>query len=186
MDFVVCSPLRIQNQAKPDECTSCALSAIAEDTLKQPVDPAYIYANSTDGTFGVTPTVALDAVIGKGVIIEGNSSSVKYPFTGSRSALPWAFRFDSIVRMLKRNNCSFFCGMEWQDNWSSSTTGIMEMPPQWLTWFNHAFKIFGVKEINGIMYLMVQNSMGTSRGDGGIWYMPREIANKLDFAYQPY
>ena len=183
MDFNVAEPLRIINQSKADECTSCALASIAEDILKLPVDPNYIYSNSSDGSFGITPEVALNAVINKGVEMEGTSTPV-YPFTDYKSSLPWIFRFDSIIRMMKKNNRSFFCGIYWQSEWDSSSDGIMTAKTQGLNWFPHAIKIYGIITINGIIYLKVQNSLGDSKGDHGIWYMPREVATKLTFAYQ--
>lgn len=183
MNFDVAEPLRIHNQAKPDECTSCALAAIAEDVLKLPVEPSYIYNNSSDGQFGIIPEQAVKAVINRGVLMEGVTTPV-YPFVGWKNPLPWVFRFDSIIRLMKKNNRSIFCGLYWQPEWDTASDGIMTAETQDLKWFPHAVKIFGVTTINGIMYLKVQNSVGTDKGDLGIWYMPREVASKLTFAYQ--
>lgn len=183
MDFEVVKPLRILTQSKPDECTSCALASIAEDVVKAPVDPLYIYGNSADGQFGITPNMAVSGVLSKGVLLEGVNIPV-FPFKTERCSLPWIFQFDSIIRMMRRNNRSVFAGCYWQSEWDVATDGVMKVPAQWNTWFAHAFKIFGVKQINGIMYLMVQNSFGSQKGDGGIWYMPREIASRLNFAIQ--
>lgn len=183
MNFEVAAPLRIQTQTIADECTSCALAAIAEDVLKVPVDPNFIYQNSSDGQFGITADQAISAVLNKGVVPLGETQVV-FPFKNSTWAWPWIFRFDSIISLMQKNQRSVFAGIYWQDEWFNIPGGVMTVPSEWTTYFAHAFKIFGAAEINGKIYLKVQNSLGPDKGDHGIWYMPKEVATKLNFAYQ--
>ncbi len=42
----------------------------------------------------------------------------------------------------------------------------------------HHWVIVDFKSINGISYLIVQNSAGTGMGDGGFFYFPREVVNR--------
>lgn len=86
--------------------------------------------------------------------------------------------FDSIRMAIwigRDKRQTVLTGALWKNLWTYSS-GILEqtditdaMP--------HAFKINGWKTINGKVYLSLVLSNGTSIGDKGMFYMPREIAN---------
>ena len=42
----------------------------------------------------------------------------------------------------------------------------------------HAFRIVGVRKINGELYLVAPLTNGTLMGDKGVFYFPREVINK--------
>jgi len=72
---------------------------------------------------------------------------------------------------------SVLTGCKWRPEWLSAPGGII--PKEYSDrGFGHAFKIFGQKPIGNTMYLMCQLSSGDRVGDKGIFYMPREVANR--------
>jgi hypothetical protein len=84
----------------------------------------------------------------------------------------------------KKDNQSIFTGALWKPQWTASLNGIMEdvVDVEDNYGFPHAFKIAGWKTIDGVPYLICVLSNGTEIGDKGLFYMPREIANK-DLTY---
>lgn len=174
-------PLRIHTQQRADQCTSCALAAIAEWVLKQPVNPDYTYYKSKDhGKFGILPRRALDSVVSDGVQLE--TGEIVFPFNRYRRVWGWGNLFGAILKALERG--PVFCGCYWQAGWNE--TPYVSLPDTWETYGAHAFAVIGVIEKNDIIYVQVQNSRGAESGDNGIWYFPSEVVNRFSFAYQLY
>lgn len=180
-DFTVCEPLEIKNQDKVDECTSCALAAIAEDKLNVLVDDDYIYENSQHDDFGIKPSIAVQAVIEKGV--RTKTGSIFHPFAKAKKVWGWSL-FNRCREIMFDEKLSLFCGIYWQPEWTFVTDGIVFPVETWMKTMPHAFKVYGQKRINGILYLKVQNSQGEESGDKGIWYFPKEVADRMNFVYK--
>lgn len=177
---------RIHTQSHPDQCTSCALDAIAEFYLQKPLDDEYLYNNSKDDEFGVTAQKALSAAIHQGVKFLDSEGVVK-PFVSSKRIWGLGFlwfpdMFDSIVTQLAKGKV--FCGCYWQTGWDKSVGGVLVEPTEWQKVAPHAFAVFDTVEINGVLHLKIQNSRGTEVGDGGIFYANREVVNHFSFAYR--
>lgn len=88
-------------------------------------------------------------------------------FDNIRSAI-WGNRFE---------HRSVLTGALFRPEWGAAQGGVI--PKTYgPTGEGHAFKIFGWKTIDGEPYLVIQNSWGRNYGDDGLFYMPREVANK--------
>lgn len=88
--------------------------------------------------------------------------------------------FDNIRSAIFLNRFehrSVIVGALFRPEWAAAEGGIIPkeytMPGE-----GHAFKIFGWKMIGDEPYLVIVNSWGMDVGDGGLFYMPREVANK--------
>lgn len=170
MEFFVSQPLEIKNQEFGDECISCAVASIIEDTTKEIQDPKELYLKSKDSDFGQTPRKVLETAIELKLIKDFNSI--------------WCFNyFTGIKRSILKHKKSVLTGCFWQPEWNKCEDGIVRGWYQNLEIFPHAFKVFGYKVIDNVEYLVVQNSTGISVGNKGIFYFPREIVNKFNFAY---
>lgn len=162
-------PLEIKKQSFPDECVSCAIASIKEDTFGKIVDPKPLYQLTDDSGFGQLPQVVCDKAIELG-------------WFKSKHKV-WCFNwFDGIKNKIEQGY-SVLTGCFWQPEWNKKKDGIVDSFYQNLTIFPHAFKVCGFCEKNGIIYLVVQNSGGVEVGDNGFFYFPREIASKFHFAY---
>lgn len=179
-------PYRIHLQNRSDECTACALSAIAESYLGRPVDDEFIYNNTKDGKYGVTPERAIASVISNGIRLLDSGKVISF-FDGSRKIRGLNFLwFPDFFNAIK-NALSFgpvFCGTYWQTGWDKNSLGILVHPPVWQKYAPHAFAVIGVTTIDGTEYLIIQNSRGSDVGDGGLFYASQQIANMFTFAYQ--
>lgn len=87
--------------------------------------------------------------------------------------------FDNL-RSVMANNLSYrksiITGCIWRQSWTMALGGII--PETYETnGTAHAFKIFGQKIINGIIYLVAQLSDGELIGDNGKFYFPRSVVN---------
>lgn len=90
--------------------------------------------------------------------------------------------FDNIRATLWENRekkVTVLAGVLWRNSWTIAPKGIVSKTG----WENdkgggHCVKIFDQIEINGTLYLVVQNSWGVDYGDSGIFYFPREVINK--------
>ncbi len=87
--------------------------------------------------------------------------------------------FDNVrctMAYFKDDFRSVFTGIDWCREWLSSIGGIINAQGTVIS--GHAFKVKGWKTIGGIPYMKCQLSSGVSEGDGGYFYMTREIFNK--------
>lgn len=73
---------------------------------------------------------------------------------------------------------SIYTGCMWRPGWSRAPGGVI--PRSAIAGgVGHCFKIAnGQKIINGKPHLIIQNSSGPEAGDGGLFYMSREVANR--------
>ena len=89
--------------------------------------------------------------------------------------------FDNIRAAMYQNideHRSVLTGVMWRDSWTNAPKGFIPAnydPTE--PGDGHAIKIFGQMNINGVLYLVCQNSWGTDVGDGGLFYFPREVVN---------
>lgn len=89
--------------------------------------------------------------------------------------------FDNIRATLwenRKKKVSVIAGVMWRDAWTTAPGGVVPATG----WENssgggHCIKIFDQTTINGVLYLMVQNSWGIDAGDKGVFYFPREVVN---------
>ncbi len=169
-DFDIAVPSKLHPQAEMDECTSIALSYIAEDALGENCDPSWVYNNSSKGTFGITPADAIRSVIEKGVKTE--SGKIVFPFT-DKCRIWWFDMFSECRKKMFSQKRPLFCGIHWQPYWEN---GICNMGEEWYDFTPHAFMISGQVTKDGIIYLKAWDFSGS-------WLMPREVVNKLRFAY---
>lgn len=92
--------------------------------------------------------------------------------------------FDSIRVTLwdnATNKESILAGSDWFAEWNGCAGGVIPQAYS-MKVAQHAFKIYGWKNIGGIPYLIIQNSEALSGGDNGLLYFPREVVNK-QFTY---
>lgn len=186
MEYYVSRPLEIKNQAKADECIPCALASIGESVIGKLIDPLFTYEKAKDDFFaGLIPDVACQSVINDGFQLQAGGEPVKV-FKDYKviNSIPFFFNiFAGIKKVLLDKKKDVLAGCYWQPEWDKLPGGIIDGMYQNLKLFPHAFKVFGLVEKNGIMYLVVQNSKGTGVGDSGIFYFPESIAKKFSFAY---
>lgn len=96
--------------------------------------------------------------------------------------------FDSIRSALwlnRAHNRAVFAGIYWQEGWTGAAGGVIPAlaVASKETGVPHALAIIGQKNIGGRLYLKAQLSNGTAIGDAGFFFLPRDIANQLVFAY---
>lgn len=177
--------LNIHEQSHPDECTACAISAIAEDVLQEAVDPQFLYSNSKGSEFGITALQAIGSALTDGVRLL--SGSVVFPFSGYEKVgrkwwAPWNDLFSALEKGLEDG--PLFCGCYWQTGWADVPSGMIPEDSKNDPVAPHAFKVCRAETIDGKEFLLIQNSRGPEKGDGGFWHMPRSVANRMLFAYK--
>lgn len=97
--------------------------------------------------------------------------------------------FDNIRSGLYQNvdeHRSGLTGAIWRDSWTDAPGGIIPEdynPDE--QGDGHAFKVFGQMNIQGKLYLVIQNSWGEEHGDKGIYYFPRNVVN-AEFRFGAY
>jgi len=89
--------------------------------------------------------------------------------------------FDAIRASLwqfKGKNQSIITGLIWCREWTNAKNGIIRIKgtPEG----GHAFKIYGQQFFDGEPFLICQLSNGTQIGDGGIFYISREVINDCE------
>ena len=95
--------------------------------------------------------------------------------------------FDNIRATLWRwrnEKRSIATGIKWRSEWTDTKAGVLPIE-YGLGQYGHAFKVCGQKNIFNKWYLIAQLSNGTSIGNQGMFYMPREVVNK-EFNYGAY
>lgn len=92
--------------------------------------------------------------------------------------------FDAIRATMWQNRTgkrTILAGCYFQPEWTNAPQGRVSEVPQDTRIdksLPHAVKIYGSKEIDGVVYLMLQNSWGNDMGDNGTWYIPRGEVNR--------
>jgi hypothetical protein len=181
-DYFVSQPFEIFTQKKPDECIPCAVAAIGESVIGKAIDPMFTYNKSKDAQFGLLPEKVCQSVIDDGFQLISGGEPIKI-FKEYKSVFYIFNIFAGIKRTILNKNKEVLAGCFWQPEWNNLTGGVIDGMYQNLDLFPHAFKVFGVIEKNGIIYLVVQNSEGKEVGDNGLFYFPESIARNFQFAY---
>lgn len=89
--------------------------------------------------------------------------------------------FDNIrstlwMHMQERRAVTF--GFFWHDAWTEVAGGIIpNVMPNDAEGGGHDMAIIGQKTINGVLYLVFQQSWGPNAGDKGVYYFPRSIVD---------
>lgn len=182
MDYFVSQPLEIKTQVKGDECVSCAAASIGESAIGKNIDPMFTYQKVKDSEFGLVPEEVCQSVISDGFQLQAGGEPIKI-FKEYKRVFYIFNIFAGIKNVLLNKHKEVLAGCYWQPEWDKVPGGIVDGMYQDLKLFPHAFKVFGIVERNGIIYLVIQNSRGTSVGDNGLFYFPESIARKFRFAY---
>jgi len=69
-------------------------------------------------------------------------------------------------------------GIYWQPEWTEAEQSICGVTERIDKTLPHNIAVRGSKGINGVPYLIIQNSIGKNYGDGGLWYISKEAFNK--------
>jgi hypothetical protein len=185
MEYFVSQPLEIKKQVKGDECVTCAVASIGESVIGQLIDPLFTYEKLDDEFFGLIPEVVCQSVISDGFQLQAGGEPVKvFKEYKKVKTIPFFFNiFAGIKSVLLNKKKEVLAGCYWQPEWDKLPGGVIDSMYQNLKLFPHAFKVFGIVEKNGIMYLVIQNSQGKEVGDGGLFYFPESVAKHFQFAY---
>lgn len=90
--------------------------------------------------------------------------------------------FDSIRTAMEQIQRPISAGVLWMNEWTIAKGGVINDPGK-TQLGGHAVKIAGWKQIDGLPYLVIQNSWGTFYGDQGLYYFSRPVVN---FAFGEY
>jgi hypothetical protein len=90
--------------------------------------------------------------------------------------------FDSCRTAIKQSNYPLVGGVCWMEEWTGAPGGIINNVGVNRAG-GHALKIAGWTTLDGIEYMVLQNSWGTSYGNGGLYYMTRDVFNN---GFAPY
>ena len=186
-------PSKVLNQGSSQKCTAYASCAIQEGQEKISFDPDdyYFQEGITAGKQsdnGYDLRVCMKTCVRYG-IKPLNSDNGKAEDFKEESY----FRVDNpltpmdlydeckqAIYSAKEEKKTICTGGDWRSEWNSPD-GII--PNKYSSsGSGHCVKICGWKKINGVEYLIVQNSYGTNFGDRGFNYFPREVINK-EFTY---
>ena len=70
-------------------------------------------------------------------------------------------------------------GLFWHNEWTEAPNGIIpSVMPSTMNGGGHDMAVVGQKTINGVIYLIFQQSWGPTAGDKGFYYFPRDIVNQ--------
>ena len=176
-------PSIILDQKLSYKCTAFSSCAYQDAQEGIGFDPDWFYAKEGEiegevSEYGYSLRTALKTGVKAGfkplirqdnnnMYLEDSFFAVDCNFDAIRIAL-W------LARAEKR---SCLAGTMWFSEWTYTQGGIIPetySEPVGL----HAIVIKGWKKINGITYLIIQNSYGTSVGDNGLHYFPKNVVNK--------
>ena len=182
----------ILNQADPqgtEDCTAFASVACRyNETNNTSFDPMKQWQSELDfmgveSSQGTDLRTALAVGVKTGFYRIGNTAPTDnasaYFFVVPTNGLDM---FDSIIYALNNTQRPLECGVMWKNEWSNTPQGIIQNAGQ-TNLGGHLIKIAGFKEINGIQYIVVQNSWGIGFGDSGLFYFPRAVVNQCFTTY---
>lgn len=205
-EFDVGLPILIKDQKNTDYCFGFATSSVSEDQEGVELDPLFqVYATKTiiqnnNKDWGADlRSAALSAVNVGSLEASLTPVNIATPRNDILNSATWpnsailnanshrkqSFamvvgpydHFDNIratMWLFREQKKTVVAGLTWCSIWLYMG-GIIDTqgtPTQ-----GHAFKIFGTKIINGVMYLKAQLSSGKDKGDNGIFYISRDIIN---------
>ena len=114
------------------------------------------------------------------------SNPANWPFSDDLAAAPNKRQsyyrcdgtFEEIKQTLYQTKLAILTGIEWYNSFTYALGGICPEDYSQLGGL-HCIPLVGFKKINGIDYLIVQNSYGTQIGDGGYFYFSEAVFNKV-------
>ncbi len=206
-EFVL-QPLEIKNQGDTDMCTAFATSAVSEQEEGVTLDPLYFFAKEKqtigDPTgYGANLRDACNAAVTYGFI---EKKDAPYALDKGRDFIAdWknydptlddnaaihrkkAYfsidgpydTFDNIratIWKFRNEKRAVLSGAFWKSSWTGQYYGIIPKDTEPSN-SGHAFAIIGWRLIFGEPCLVIQNSYGKQLGNEGLFYMPREVANR--------
>lgn len=188
--------LEIKNQERTDFCLACVISSIAESVIGEPCEESYLFAagKRVSGEpleiSGVSPRNLITAAIEYGVLpkryapysIATHNRDFLADWNNwryiKRSAVK-PFKSSYKVRTLSKalellnNGTPLLCGLFWQAHWNDSP--YIDSLGEFNKLSPHEVLLIGIKDGR----IMIQNSVGLEKGDKGIWYINKEIFNKV-------
>jgi len=198
--WIVKEPLTIKDQMETDFCTACASTAVSEDQELIIFSPEWQFAVAKQGDLGWGCDLRQMAHS----LIKYGSLPMDYsPYAfGERTRdfmadyANWQPELERVAKPYRKKSYAFidpyigtdlfdtirivlykgksvFTGALWRDSWTYAAGGLIPKEYE-ANGFGHAFKIMGYDGGN----LILQLSNGTDIGDKGLFYMPREVANK--------
>jgi hypothetical protein len=177
----------ILNQGPYPKCTAYSACAVQESQHNIRFDPDDFYNQEAIINGGTNPDGGYD-------LRTAMSTGIKYGFLPVNGGNPADYKeggyflidgaydlFDNIrvaLWMAKEEKKCAVVGTMWYAEWSLASNGIIDKElPYGTKTGNHAIKCAGWKTINGKPYLVIQNSYGSSYGDGGLFYFSRDVVN---------
>ena len=194
-------PLEIKSQKETDFCGSCVISSIAEEIIKEPCEESYLAAAAKKISGeplkirGISPGNLITAVIRYGVLskkhapfstttherdflVDWNNwkDLERYAIKPYRSAVR-VRGFDEAIRQMQKHNTSLMCGIYWQAHW---TTPDIETLGEFNKLSPHEVRILGAEDDK----LILQNSRGIEKGEGGIFRLGRNAFPAVHHMYR--
>ena len=181
----------ILNQGFSFKCTAYASNAIQESQHGISFDPEWFFfqegqVNGEISDTGYDLRTCCETGVKRGFKpMDGNDPNPYKESSYFRIDNPFSSTdlFDEIrigMYLAREEKKCVITGVGWRDTWFSAD-GIIPINGGNIT-SGHCIKIAGWTKINGIEYLVVQNSYGSGFGKNGLNYFPREVVNR-DFTY---
>lgn len=179
----------ILDQGTTNECTAFASCAIQESQHGIQFDPQWFFeqegvVNGSVSPDGYDMRVTMDTGVKIGFKPLAGGSPEYYKEGGYYSLIPGFFSsvdlFDSIRQAMWQAKDEKKCanlGVLWMNDWIP-TTIIDSNTPRTSPLSLHAIKCAGWTTRSGIPYLVIQNSWGAGRGEGGLYLFSRDQINK--------
>ncbi len=193
-------PLEIKTQGNTDFCFGCSIASVAEEYVGEPCDESYSFAAGkryslrSSNTKALQPRFALMGAIKYGVlpkrfspysiatherdflanfdIWEDLRKHAVYPF---KSIKKITGGFNEIAKVAE--NHSVLLGLYWQPSWNKSP--YIDDLGENTKYEPHEVRVIGVLDGR----LVIQNSKGADKGDGGLWYMSSFAGKLIYHAY---
>lgn len=124
-------------------------------------------------SFGFSP-------MGSPTIRESNASAYFWITANSGMDL-----FDSVRTAIYTKNYPASGGVTFMSEWVTAPQGLITNLGKTILG-GHAIRIAGWKTLNGVLYLGLPNTWGTTYGDAGWYWMTREVFNKAFLGYGIY
>ena len=176
----------ILNQGATEDCSAFSACAVRESMIGKQFDPLDFYdregiENGKVSLDGYQLDVPMRTGVNQGFKAldgsEGYKANNYYSVDG-----PYDL-FDSVRSAIYLNSINsdgektpVEGGVMWYNEWTSPSGMIPEDYSSELGL--HAVKLAGWTSINGILYIVCQNSWGEIEGNGGLFYFPRDIFNR--------
>jgi hypothetical protein len=175
----------ILNQGSSYKCTAYASCAIQASQHGKKFDPDWFYfqegiVNGEHSETGYDLRTPMKTGCKKGFRVLGVKDSEneykEYNYFRVDDPLNSTDLFDDIrvaMWLAKEEKKCANAGVDWQSSWSSIITTIGNQSG------GHDIDISGWDTIDGVPYLEIQNSYGTSFGKDGLNYISREVVNNM-------